>query len=49
MKSDFELMNELAKQTDYLHELTERESNALKISISSGVVSLIFFSEPAEK
>ncbi|MGN0226612.1 MAG: phosphorylcholine transferase LicD [Paludibacteraceae bacterium] len=33
MKSDFELMNELAKQTDYLHELTERESNALKIAL----------------
>lgn len=30
MKSDFELMNELAKRTDYLHELTETESKALK-------------------
>ena len=30
MKSDFELMNELAKRTDYLHELSEAESKALK-------------------
>ncbi len=30
MKSDFELMNELAKRTDYLHELTNDESKALK-------------------
>lgn len=30
MKSDSELMNELAKRTDYLRELTEEESKALK-------------------
>jgi len=30
MKSDFELMNELAKRTNYLRELTEDESKALK-------------------
>jgi len=30
MKSDFELMNELAKRTSYLHELTAEESKALK-------------------
>lgn len=30
MKSDFELMNELARRTDYLRELTEQESTALK-------------------
>ena len=30
MKSDFELMNELAKRSDYLRELTEEESKALK-------------------
>lgn len=30
MKSDFELMNELAKRTSYLRELTEAEGKALK-------------------
>ena len=30
MKSDFELMNELAKRTDYLREQTKDESKALK-------------------
>lgn len=30
MKSDSQLMNELAKRTNYLRELTEEESNALK-------------------
>ncbi|MCR5050239.1 MAG: LicD family protein [Paludibacteraceae bacterium] len=30
MKSDSELLNELAKRTDYLHELTEQETKALK-------------------
>lgn len=30
MKSDFELMNELAKHSDYLRELTDAESKALK-------------------
>ena len=30
MKSDFQLMNELAHRTDYLHEMSEEESKALK-------------------
>lgn len=33
MKSDTELMNELAKRTDYLRELTEKESKALKMAL----------------
>lgn len=33
MKSDTELMNELAKRTDYLRELTKEESKALKMAL----------------
>ena len=33
MKSDSELMNELAKRTDYLRELTEEESKALDMYV----------------
>ena len=30
MKSDSELMNELAHKTNYLHEMTPSESSAMK-------------------
>ena len=30
MKSDSELMNELAHKTNYLHEMTSSESSAMK-------------------
>ena len=40
MKSDFELMNELAKRTDYLRELTDDESKALKQALLAMYVDI---------
>lgn len=40
MKSDSELMNELAQRTDYLHELSEAESKALKQTLLSMYVDI---------
>ena len=40
MKSDFELMNELAKRSDYLRELTEEESKALKKTLLAMYVDI---------
>lgn len=40
MKSDFELMNELAKRSDYLRELTEEESKALKQALLAMYVDI---------
>ena len=40
MKSDFELMNELAKRSDYLRELTDDESKALKQALLAMYVDI---------
>ena len=40
MKSDFELMNELAKRSDYLRELTDDESKALKKTLLAMYVDI---------
>ena len=40
MKSDSELLNELAQRTDYLHELSEAESKALKQTLLTMYVDI---------
>lgn len=40
MKSDSELMNELAQRTNYLHELTEADSQALKKALLAMYVDI---------
>ena len=41
MKSDSELMNELAKRTDYLRELTDAESQALKQALLAMYIDIV--------
>ena len=45
MKSDFELMNELAKRSDYLHELTADESKGLKKALLDMYVDIAHLCE----
>jgi len=45
MKSDSELMNELAKRTNYLRELTETESNALKKALLNMYIDIAHLCE----
>lgn len=45
MKSDFELMNELAKRSNYLHELTADESKGLKKALLDMYVDIAHLCE----
>lgn len=48
MKSDFELMNELAKRSNYLHELTADESKGLKKALLDMYVDIALLCEANE-